>query len=181
MDNGGGEREYPYRDKAPPYLILFVVWGLTLTILFWAVLDRGPFRGRDGRVTFGEASASAIRWSVFGLACVLATVASRWVWIDRVQGRRIALTRQGILVPRARWCWFSVEVLVDYKDITDCKTTALKPLFAGNAPGNRWLQFRAAARRFVIRGTLLPDGAFDEICGVLTERVAAARGSQSLS
>jgi hypothetical protein len=152
-----------------------------VAILSWAVLDRGPFKGRDGRVTFGEASASATRWSVFGLSCVLATVASRWVWIDRVLGRRIALTPQGILVPRARWCWFSVDVFVDYKDITDCTVTALKPLFAGNAPGNRWLHFRAATRRFSIKNGLLPDGAFDEVCKVLTERVAAARGSRLLS
>lgn len=60
------------------------------------------------------------------------------------------------------------------------RMTALKPLFAGNAPGNRWLHFRGATRRFSIKNGLLPDGAFDEDCKVLSKRVAAARGSRSL-
>jgi hypothetical protein len=77
MDEGVVEKEYPCRGRAH-LLVLFIVWGGTLAILVWAATDHSPFRGRDGRVTVSERSASLFRWSVFGLCSVFAVYASRW-------------------------------------------------------------------------------------------------------
>src|SRR5262245_50826640 len=40
------EREYPYRGRAPAF-VLAVVWGAALAGLYWAATDKGPIRGRD--------------------------------------------------------------------------------------------------------------------------------------
>ena len=84
MDDDAVEREYPYRGRAP-LLVLLVSWGVALGSLAWAVIDHGPFRGRDGLVTVGETPASAFRWSVFVLCVALAVFVTRWTWIDRVR------------------------------------------------------------------------------------------------
>src|SRR4029077_17650791 len=59
-----------------------------------------------------------------------AVYASRWVWIERVHGCRIALTSEGIFVPRSRWTWFCVEEFIAYRDITNCRVTVVKHLGA---------------------------------------------------
>src|SRR5262249_11862669 len=127
MDDGVVDREYAYRGRAP-LLVLIVVWSAALASLWWAATDHGPFRGGDGRVTVAGTPASVVRWSLFGLCGLFAVYASRWAWIDRVQGRRIALSPQGIFVPRAQWAWFSVEEFIAYRDITDCRVTVVKHL-----------------------------------------------------
>jgi hypothetical protein len=173
MDDEVVDREYPYRGRAP-LVVLLAVWGLALASFVWALTDAGPIRGRDGRVTFGETSASAVRWSVFGLCVLFATFASRWVWIDLVHTRRIAFSPQGIYFPRARWCWFSVEELVKYEAIASFRVAVVKRIGSKDSVVTRF-HFRYDGRKFSINRDNLPDGAFDEVCVLLAERVALAR------
>src|SRR5262249_33235489 len=114
------EKEFPYRIRTP-LLVLALVWCGALASLCWAVIDVRPIRGRDGRVTVAPTSASIARWSVFGVCCLFGVLVSRWVWVDRAHRRRIALSPEGILVPRTRWYWFSVEEFIPYADIRDCR------------------------------------------------------------
>jgi hypothetical protein len=172
MGDGLVDREYPYRGRAP-VVVLVGVWGLALAGLVWALTDVGPIRGRDGRVTLGPTSAAAVRWSVFGLGAAFATFASRWVWIDLVHPRRIAFSPHGVYFPRERWCWFSVEELMKYEGISDFRVTVVKRIGFKDGVATRF-HFRHAGRRFSISRDNLPDGAFAEVCSLLTERVALA-------
>jgi hypothetical protein len=172
MGDGVVDREYPYRSKAP-VVVLLGVWGLALAGLVWALTDVGPIRGRDGRVTLDTTSASAVRWSVFGLGIVFAAFASRWVWIDLEHPRRIAFSPHGVYFPRERWRWFSVEELMNYEGIADLRVTMIRRLGFKVGVATR-LHFRYAGRIFSISRDYLPDGAFEEVCRLLTERVALA-------
>src|SRR5262249_10576547 len=139
----------------------------------WAVIDVGPIRGRDGRVTVAPTSASIARWSVFGVCCLFGVLVSRWVWVDRAHRRRIALSPEGILVPRTRWYWFSVEEFIPYADIRDCRIMVVKHL--GAPAGVSRLQFRGPNGKVSVARDNLPDGAFDQICTLLRERVHGPR------
>lgn len=172
MEIGAVEREYPYRNRSP-LVVLFCAWSLAAASLLWAELDQGPFKGRDGRVTVEPATASVVRWVIFGLCGVFALVASRWIWIDRYQRRRLALTSHGILVPRSRWGWFSEEVFIRYDDITNCRLTVVKHL--GAKDGVTRLDFRGSDGRFAIIRDQLPEAAFDEVCALLQARIEAAQ------
>jgi hypothetical protein len=163
-------REFPYRGRAP-LLVLLLFWGCVLASLAWAWTGRGPFQGNDGRVTVGESSARIVRWTAFALCGGLAVLASRWAWIDRFQGRRVALADHGLLLPRARWGWFSEEVFVAYADISDCQAMVIRHV--GAKPGVSRLRLRSVVGRFAINRDHLPEGAFEELCRALA---SAAKG-----
>ena len=173
MADGLVDREYPYRGRAPGFVLL-VAWGFALGALVWAWTDTGPIRGRDGLVTLGASAASAVRWTVFGLTVVLAVFASRWVWIDRVHLRRVAFSPKGVYVPGQRWGWFSVEEFLNYDGITDLRVMMVQRIGFKEGVATR-LCFRHAGRRFSLSRDNLPDGAFEEVCTLLTQRVALAK------
>jgi hypothetical protein len=172
MGDGLVEREYPYRGRAP-VVVLVIAWGFALATLVWALIDVGPIRGRDGRVTVDEPTATAVRWTVVGLCVLFATFASRWVWIDLVRPRRIAFSPQGVYFPCVRWGWFSVEALMKYEGITDFRATVVKRIGFKEGVATRF-HFRHVGRRFSISRDNLPEGAFEEVCAILAERVALA-------
>ena len=147
MDDGVVDREYPYRARAP-LLVLFIICGCAFASLYWAVTDHGPFRGGDGRVTVGETLALAFRWSDFGLCCTLAILASRQLWIDLMHCRRIALTSIGIFVSRDQWCWFPVEVFLEYKKHKQLRRDGCKTYRVQRCRGNPVLLFLLQAQIF---------------------------------
>lgn len=174
MDSGAVDCEYPYRGRTPG-LVLALTWGATLAALCWAAIDHGPFRGQDGRETVAEGPAAVARWAVVGLCALFAVFVTRWVWIDRVRPRCLALTAQGLIVPRAKWGWFPAEEFVPYNDVTECATMVVGHI--GAKPAATRLRLRGPRRRVWINRDQLPDGAFDEVCALVTARVAAARAS----
>jgi len=171
MSNSAILREFPYRGRRPG-LVLLILSAWVLASLAWATTARGPFHGRDGRVTLGESGAEVFRWTVCALGCLFAVFASRWAWIDRFQGRRLALTDNGLFLPRARWGWFSEEVFVAYADVIDCRAVVIKHF--GARDGVSCLRLRSAVGRFSISRDHLPNGTFDEVCRVLASHVTRA-------
>jgi hypothetical protein len=144
LDSDPVDREYPYRGRTPG-LVLALSWAAALAALCWAAIDSGPFRGRDGRETVAEGPATIARWAVVGLCTLFAAFVTRWVWIDRVRPRRLALTAQGLIVPRARWGWFPAEEFVPYDGVTDCAAMVVSHLGAKRSATR--LRLRGPRRR----------------------------------
>src|SRR5262245_40523792 len=168
------DREYPYAAKAP-LLMLLIFWGGALALLYWALTDHGPIRGRDGRVTVGEDAAAVVRWTAVGLCGLFAVVVSRAVWIDWTRSPRIALTPDGVYLPRTEWGWFPYDEFVPYRDVTDLRETVVHRL-GSKYPVVTVLQLHYSGRRYRICRDAVGDGAFEELRGLLRGRVAAARG-----
>jgi hypothetical protein len=176
MDTGAVDREYPYLNRAA-VLAVAVVWAAALGGLYCAATQHGPFHGRDGRVTMGEEAAAVFRWTFFGGCAVLAVLATRRAWIDRVRPRRLALTERGVLVPRVRWGWFSAEEFVPYEAITECGPLMSQPL--GTRPGVVGFWFRGPRGRVRVTRDTVSDEAIAELCALVPARVTAARGGRS--
>ncbi|HEY2783582.1 MAG TPA: hypothetical protein VGJ05_01290 [Fimbriiglobus sp.] len=169
---GPVELEYPYRGRRP-VLVWACVAVLAAGCVAWAVFDRGPIRGGDGRVTVDAETASVVRWVIAGTAVLFTAWVGRWTWIDLKHPRRIALCANGVLIPRARWGWVPVEEFISYDEITDFRATAVHHVGARGAV-TRFHIF-APRLRFSIARDNLPPGAFDEICRQLSTRQGAAK------
>jgi hypothetical protein len=172
MNAGAVELEFPYRGRRP-VLVWSCIAVLAAGCVAWAVFDRGPIRGGDGRVTVDEETAGIARWTIAGAAVLFTVFVGRWTWIDLKHPRRIAICSTGVLVPRARWGWVPVEEFIAYDDMTDFRATIAHHLGAKGAV-TRFHIF-APGRRFAIAKDNLPPGAFDEVCRQISTRAGAAR------
>lgn len=154
-------RTYPYGD--PTNITVAISLTLTLlsiVLLCWAVIDRGPILDKRNQVSINADTAHLLRWFLFGLTTFFATFALRWAWIDKFGKRKIIMKENGMFAHRTGY-WFSTEEFVPYQEMKDIV------LYDGRWKG---VKFQFNRRKFYVDGFLLEPGVFEEFLVVLLEQ-----------
>ena len=159
VDESAIDRQFPYRSRLWKSLLAFLfAGGLAVFLLNIALTDAGDFKFKSIRL-HGTA-ATVARWVVFAvLAAVSAFTASNLAKRLLFPNRRIALTPDGIVMPRSNWS--ASEDYLAFTTITD---------FEAEEKAGKWgmmhmtgFRFRSNRKSYQLNFAELPEDAQEEI------------------